>query len=83
MEQKEMGLLGLGTTEIILILVFFALLFLGGKKIPEFARGLGKAMGEFKRGRLEIEREIQMSGIDKPLSSEHVPSGSEPKTPQK
>ncbi|MBU1913850.1 MAG: twin-arginine translocase TatA/TatE family subunit, partial [Candidatus Thermoplasmatota archaeon] len=58
-----MGLLGLGSTEIILILVFFAMLFLGGKKIPEFARGLGRAMGEFKRGRLEIEREIQVSGM--------------------
>ena len=78
-----MGLLGLGTTEIILILVFFALLFLGGKKIPEFARGLGRAMGEFKRGRLEIEREIHASGMDKPASSEQVSSATEPKTPLK
>lgn len=78
-----MGLLGLGTTEIILILVFFALLFLGGKKIPEFARGLGRAMGEFKRGRLEIEREIQTSGIDKPVPSDRSSSATEPKTPQK
>jgi len=75
-------LLGLGTTEIILILVFFALLFLGGKKIPEFARGLGRAMGEFKRGRLEIEREIQSSGIDKPTPSNQTPSVTEPKTPK-
>ncbi len=78
-----MGLLGLGSTEIILILVFFALLFLGGKKIPEFARGLGRAMGEFKRGRLEIEREIQVSGMDKPLPSEQVSPATDPKTPQK
>jgi len=78
-----MGLLGLGTTEIILILVFFALLFLGGKKIPEFARGLGRAMGEFKRGRLEIEREIQASGIDRPAPSDHPSPATEPKTPQK
>lgn len=78
-----MGLLGLGSTEIILILVFFALLFLGGKKIPEFARGLGRAMGEFKRGRLEIEREIQVSGMDKPIPSEQVSPATELKTPQK
>ncbi|MBU0684482.1 MAG: twin-arginine translocase TatA/TatE family subunit [Candidatus Thermoplasmatota archaeon] len=78
-----MGLLGLGSTEIILILVFFAMLFLGGKKIPEFARGLGRAMGEFKRGRLEIEREIQVSGMDKPIPREQVSSETEPKTPLK
>jgi len=78
-----MGLLGLGSTEIILILVFFALLFLGGKKIPEFARGLGRAMGEFKRGRLEIEREIQATGIEKLISSEQAPSVTEPKPPQR
>jgi len=78
-----MGLLGLGSTEIILILVFFALLFLGGKKIPEFARGLGRAMGEFKRGRLEIEREIQASGMDKPIPSEQVSPATEPKPLQK
>ena len=78
-----MGLLGLGSTEIILILVFFAMLFLGGKKIPEFARGLGRAMGEFKRGRLEIEREIQVSGMDRPLPREQVSSETEPKTPLK
>lgn len=76
-------MLGLGSTEIILILVFFALLFLGGKKIPEFARGLGRAMGEFKRGRLEIEREIQVSGMDKPIPIEQVSPATEPKTPQK
>ena len=78
-----MGLLGLGTTEIILILAFFALLFLGGKKIPAFARGLGRAMGEFKRGRLEIEREIQASGIDRPAPSDRPSSAAEPKAPQK
>lgn len=76
-------MLGLGSTEIILILVFFALLFLGGKKIPEFARGLGRAMGEFKRGRLEIEREIQATGIEKPISSEQASSVTEPKPPQR
>ena len=77
-----MGLLGLGTTEIILILVFFALLFLGGKKIPEFARGLGRAMGEFKRGRLEIEREIQSSGLEKQARGDLQTHPIEPKAPQ-
>ncbi|WP_199117693.1 twin-arginine translocase TatA/TatE family subunit [Pedobacter sp. ASV28] len=43
-------LAGLGTTEIILIIVAILLLF-GGKKIPELMRGLGKGMKEFKDGK--------------------------------
>ena len=35
------------------------LLVLGGsKKIPEVAKALGRAMGEFRKGRMEVEREI-------------------------
>jgi sec-independent protein translocase protein TatA len=39
----------IGSTEIILILVVLMILF-GAKKIPEFARGLGAAGSEFKKG---------------------------------
>jgi len=39
----------IGTVEIILILVVLMVLF-GAKKIPEFARGLGEAGTEFKKG---------------------------------
>jgi len=38
---------GLGAPEIILILVVL-LLFFGGKRIPELAKGLGKGIKEFK-----------------------------------
>jgi sec-independent protein translocase protein TatA len=37
----------IGPTEIILILLVI-LLFVGGKKIPELMKGLGKGMKEFK-----------------------------------
>ena len=40
---------GLGATELILIVVAILLLF-GARKIPELARSLGKARGEFQRG---------------------------------
>jgi len=44
--------LGLGVQE--MLLIFLAIVFLfGAKKIPEIARGLGKGMGEFKRGMKE------------------------------
>ena len=39
--------MGLGPWEIIIIFVVVLLLF-GGKKLPEFARGLGEGIKEFK-----------------------------------
>jgi len=38
----------LGTVEIIVIAIIL-LLFFGGKKIPEFSRGIGEAIHEFRR----------------------------------
>ncbi len=46
-----------GWQEIIVIALVVVVLF-GGKKIPELARGLGKAMNEFKRAKSEIKDEI-------------------------
>ena len=37
------------------------LLLFGAKKLPEFARGLGRSMGEFKNARREFENEITKS----------------------
>jgi sec-independent protein translocase protein TatA len=37
----------------LLIIAFILLLFFGGKKIPEFIRGLGEAVREFKKGAKE------------------------------
>jgi sec-independent protein translocase protein TatA len=39
---------GIGTTEILVIALIIILLF-GGKKIPEFFRGVGEAIREFKK----------------------------------
>lgn len=48
-------------TDWIIIIVLVLVLFGGAKKIPEFARSLGKATGEFTRGKMELEREIKSS----------------------
>ena len=37
----------LGTTEVVVIVLVVLVLF-GAKKIPEFAKGLGKGLKEFK-----------------------------------
>lgn len=50
-----------------LILIVVALVLFGGaKKIPEFARNLGKATGEFKRGQVELENEIKKAMYSNP-----------------
>jgi sec-independent protein translocase protein TatA len=49
----------LGFTEIVVILVGVAVLFFGGSKITELARGLGRFTGEFKKGKMEMEEEIK------------------------
>jgi len=42
-----------------LIFIVVALILFGGSsKIPELARGLGRAMGEFRKAQIEVEREI-------------------------
>jgi sec-independent protein translocase protein TatA len=45
---------GIGMPEIVILLVVVILLF-GAKKLPELARGVGKSLGEFKKGRAESE----------------------------
>jgi sec-independent protein translocase protein TatA len=47
---------GLGPPELLLIAGVVVLLF-GAKKLPEFARSLGKAKGEFKRGLEDGDKE--------------------------
>ena len=48
-----MTLLFIGTTELLLI-GGVALLFFGGKKLPEMMRGLGQGVKQFKEGMNEI-----------------------------
>lgn len=43
--------MGLGKVEIILIIVLIiVVLFVGGKKLPELARGVGQSARELKKG---------------------------------
>ena len=47
-----------GGMELAVILLIAVLLF-GANKIPKLARSTGQAMGEFQRGRTEIEKELE------------------------
>ena len=60
--------MGLGAQEIILIVIAVLVLF-GAKKIPEFMKGLGQGIREFKNAsnnvRNEIEREVDQASSNK------------------
>lgn len=49
----------LGTTEILLIMLFI-LIFFGAKKIPDLAQGLGKGIREFRKAARDIQDEIEV-----------------------
>jgi len=50
---------GLGMPEILLILAL-ALIVIGPKKLPDLAKTLGRAMGEFKRSAQDFKRSIDI-----------------------
>jgi len=68
---------GVGGPEMVLIFLLILLLF-GGKKLPDFARGLGKSMREFKRAAAGVEDEIKRA-IDSAPSSEPPPTKPAPR----
>ena len=45
-----------GLWQVIIVVLIIAVLF-GAKKIPELARSIGKAKGEFKKGLIEGEKD--------------------------
>lgn len=52
-----LGLFIAGQEWIILIVVVVVLIF-GARKIPELARTFGKAKGEFEKGKIEGEKDL-------------------------
>jgi sec-independent protein translocase protein TatA len=51
------ALMGMGSGEIILVFVVILVLF-GAKKIPEFAKGLGQGIKEFKKASSDVSNEL-------------------------
>ncbi|MEJ0031769.1 MAG: twin-arginine translocase TatA/TatE family subunit [Bacteroidota bacterium] len=54
---------GVGFQEILLI-GLFVLVFFGAKKIPEFMKGLGKGVKEFKDAMSDVKKDIESSAKD-------------------
>lgn len=50
---------GLAGLEWIIIIGLIIVIFFGVRKIPQLARSIGKASGEFQKARIEAKRELQ------------------------
>lgn len=64
---------GLGTGELLLIL-FIALVFIGPKKLPELARGLGRGIREFQKAKDDFMDQVN-TPEPTPPKTENLPKG--------
>lgn len=63
----------------IIFIAVVLILFGGANKIPELARGLGRAVGEFRKAQMEMEREISnMSRMDQQNSGQAAQPPAQP-----
>jgi len=56
----------IGPSELIIIMLIILLLF-GSKRVPELARGIGKATRQFKKALEDVKEEINLDDIDREL----------------
>lgn len=59
LDGRTMFVFGLGLPEVIILGIAVVALFFGHRKIGEWARGLGRVRGEFRKGTLEAEKELE------------------------
>ena len=59
---------GIGMPEMILILAL-ALIVIGPKKLPDLAKSLGRALGEFKRATSDLKRSMEIEEISEVKSA--------------
>jgi TatA/E family protein of Tat protein translocase len=55
-------MLGIGMQEIIIILVV-ALIVIGPKKLPDLARAMGRALGEFRKATDDLKENLDINGV--------------------
>lgn len=67
-----LAVFGLGGGELVLVLVVVLVLF-GAKRIPEFAKGLGKGINEFKKASRDVTEAIENEApAPKPTAPAHT-----------
>ena len=68
--------MALGSTEIVILVVFGIFLF-GANKIPQLARGVGRAKGEFQMGMKEASEMAAIGDMDRGGMTEEASSEQE------
>ncbi|MBL0309550.1 MAG: twin-arginine translocase TatA/TatE family subunit [Bacteroidetes bacterium] len=76
--QEQYAIFGLGTPEVVLI-VILALVLFGGKKIPELMRGIGQGVREFNSAKANIKTEIEEGMKNKPATTNETKEKEEEK----
>jgi len=71
----------LGGWEVVVIVAAVLVLF-GAKRIPEFAKGLGQGIREFKKASREVTDEINRAGEDAPTAPKAPPANTAPQNQQ-
>ena len=66
-----------GGTEWLLIILAVLILF-GGRKIPEFMRGLGRGIREFNDAKSNVKKEIEEGMSDKDKQASSTTSSTQP-----
>jgi sec-independent protein translocase protein TatA len=61
-----------------MIVLLIVLLLFGAKKLPELARGMGRAVKEFSAARDEIEKELTQPGSNRVTPSKLLETKAEP-----
>jgi sec-independent protein translocase protein TatA len=74
--NNMLALLGMGGGEIIFVFAAALVLF-GANKIPQFAKGLGQAIKEFKKASSDVSNEIHSA-----MNQETPPPPTPPAKPQ-
>jgi sec-independent protein translocase protein TatA len=69
-----------GGSEWILIILAVLILF-GGKKIPEFMRGLGKGMREFNDAKNNVKKEFEDGMNEPPAPKSNTPTSTTTNNP--
>jgi TatA/E family protein of Tat protein translocase len=76
-----LAVFGMGAGEIIFVMAAALILF-GANKIPQFAKGLGQAMKEFKKASSDVSNEIHTAMHQEPDPSPSPPPAKQLAAPE-
>jgi sec-independent protein translocase protein TatA len=61
-------------TDLLIVIIVAVVLFAGASKIPEIFHAMGRAVGEYKKGKMESEMELTKMMQESPTSTQQSPS---------